>query len=99
MVSVPRLFNRFYEAMQDRIKELTGIKKTITEWGISKKMKKYEGSSDVTHTLYDKIVFNKFKQVLGGRVRFMITGSAPISKEVLKFLKIAFSCPINEGYG
>ena len=41
MVSVPRLFNRFYEAMQDRIKDLTGIKKTITEWGINKKMNKY----------------------------------------------------------
>ena len=29
----------------------------------------------------------------------MITGSAPISKEVINFLKIAFCCQINEGYG
>jgi long-chain acyl-CoA synthetase len=36
---------------------------------------------------------------LGGRVRFCITGSAPISKEVLDFLKICFSCDILEGYG
>ena len=45
------------------------------------------------------MVFNKFKAILGGRVRVMITGSAPISKEVLSFLKIAFCCQIHEGYG
>jgi long-subunit acyl-CoA synthetase (AMP-forming) len=49
--------------------------------------------------LYDALVFNKFKAILGGRVRVMITGSAPISKEVLSFLKIAFCCQIHEGYG
>lgn len=49
--------------------------------------------------MYDGLVFKKFKAVLGGRVRQMITGSAPISKDVLNFLKIAFCCQINEGYG
>jgi long-chain acyl-CoA synthetase len=44
-------------------------------------------------------VFNKFREILGGRVRVMITGSAPIAKEVLAFLKIAFCCQIHEGYG
>ena len=29
----------------------------------------------------------------------MSTGSAPVSGEILNFLKIAFSCPIREGYG
>ena len=53
----------------------------------------------MTHTFYDRVVFDKFKAVMGGKVRFMITGSAPISKDVLNFLKIAFCCPISEGYG
>jgi long-subunit acyl-CoA synthetase (AMP-forming) len=34
MASVPRLFNRFYDVMQAKIKELTGFKRTLTEWGI-----------------------------------------------------------------
>lgn len=34
MVSVPRLFTRFYDVMQSKIKELTGMKRRICEWGI-----------------------------------------------------------------
>lgn len=37
--------------------------------------------------------------LLGGKVRVMITGSAPISADVLDFLKIAFCADICEGYG
>ena len=44
-------------------------------------------------------MFNDYKNLLGGRVRHMITGAAPIAPEVLNFLKIAFCCQINEGYG
>lgn len=39
------------------------------------------------------------KKLIGGRVRKMITGGAPISAEVLEFLKVCFACPIFEGYG
>jgi len=53
----------------------------------------------LTHTLYDKLVFNKVRNLLGGRVRCMMTGSAPIAGEVLDFLKICFCCDVLEGYG
>jgi long-chain acyl-CoA synthetase len=49
--------------------------------------------------LYDAIIFKKIKSIFGGRVRIMVTGSAPISAEVLDFMKIACCCPIIEGYG
>ena len=39
------------------------------------------------------------KAIVGGNVRVMITGSAPIAGDVLNFLKICFCCPIREGYG
>jgi len=99
MISVPRLFNRFYDALQAKVSELTGFKRTITDWGIQKKLANYEASAAVTHGFYDSLVFNKFRAVLGGRVRQMITGSAPISKDTLNFLKIGFCCQINEGFG
>jgi len=66
---------------------------------ISTKLKNLESSGKLSHSIYDKLVFKKFKSALGGRVRWIATGSAPISSEVMNFLKIACSCPIIEGYG
>lgn len=98
-VSVPRLFNRFYDGMMAKINSLTGMKKRLTQWGINAKMSKLAKSGDPTHSIYDRLIFNNFKEAIGGNVRMMITGSAPISKDVINFLKIAFCCPFYEGYG
>jgi long-chain acyl-CoA synthetase len=49
--------------------------------------------------IYDKLVFEKIRNVLGGNIRLLISGGAPLSKEVFKFLKAAFSCPVIEAYG
>lgn len=53
----------------------------------------------VTHWMWDRLVFGKAAGLLGGNVKYMATGSAPIDKEVLNFLKIVFCCPVIEGYG
>jgi len=51
------------------------------------------------HWFYDTLVFGKVKKILGGKVKTLFTGSAPISQEVIDFLKVSFCCPIIEGYG
>jgi long-chain acyl-CoA synthetase len=97
--SVPRLLNRFYDLMLAGVKQQHGLKKSLIDWAISSKTSRLDESGNFNHWLYDKLVFKKFRDILGGRVRLMITGSAPISVETMKFLKIAFSCKIYEAYG
>lgn len=64
------------------------------------KLDNLHANCEYTHKLWDKLIFDKVKTgTFGGSVRFMITGSAPISKEVCDFLKIAVCCPLIEGYG
>lgn len=53
----------------------------------------------LVHPCYDSLVFKKFRNIMGGRVKIMLTASAPLSSEVQDFLKICFSCELREGYG
>ena len=96
---VPRLLNRICDLMKAGINQQTGFKRKMIDWAISSKMANLDKNGAFTHALYDKLVFRKFRDLLGGRVRILLTGSAPISAENMKFLKIAFSCEIYEAYG
>jgi long-chain acyl-CoA synthetase len=49
--------------------------------------------------MWDTTVFAGVKAKLGGNVRLMVTGSAPIAPYVMEFLRICFACPVVEGYG
>jgi long-chain acyl-CoA synthetase len=55
--------------------------------------------NSVNHWIYDRIVFKSVRQILGGRVRFIWGGSAPIASDVMDFLRICFSSNVHEGYG
>ena len=81
------------------MKAATGVKGWLVNKAVNSKMTSLKTGAGLTHGFYDKVVFKKMKNLLGGKVRMMITGSAPISGEVLDFLKICFSCDICEGYG
>ena len=97
--SVPRLYNKFYEVMKLNLDKLVGFKASLSKKAINSKILSFKKKGTLTHAIYDRIVFNKMRQAFGGRVRIMATGSAPISSEVIDFLKIANSCPFIEGYG
>ena len=67
--------------------------------GINSKLYYLKNGDGITHKIYDRLIFNKFKALLGGNLKLMITASAPIASDVLDFMKICFSCDISEAYG
>lgn len=97
--SVPRLYNKIYGKIKGNIEAATGIKGWLVNKAVSTKLANVKATGAYTHGCWDRIVFKKMKQLMGGNVRLMLTGSAPISGEVLEFLKICFCCNLAEGYG
>lgn len=67
--------------------------------GLEAKKKNYQQGKGLESGRFDGVIFNRTKDVLGGKARICITGQAPISKEILDFLKICFCADIINGYG
>ncbi|KAF9112411.1 hypothetical protein BGX27_003416 [Mortierella sp. AM989] len=97
--AVPRLLNRIYAKLVASTVEAPGLVGALARRGVAAKMANLAAGKGVTHPLWDRLLFNKVKMALGGRVQVILTGSAPIAKEVLSFLRIAFGCVVLEGYG
>ncbi|KAI9458025.1 acetyl-CoA synthetase-like protein [Russula earlei] len=94
--SVPRVLNRIYQAATVA-GNVPGLKGAIFRRAVQAKLDNLRATGAITHPLWDRLVFKKIQAVLGGNIKLVVSGSAPISAEVLDFLRIALSCRILEG--
>ncbi|CAD8070693.1 unnamed protein product [Paramecium primaurelia] len=95
---VPRIFNRFYEGIQTQLNSLPSEIQQKFEVALAEKIQYYRNTGKTTHDQLDE-AFIKTKAIFGGRQRIMITGAAPISAQILEYLKVTLCCQIIEGYG
>jgi long-chain acyl-CoA synthetase len=93
------LYNRIYDKINAKLSELHGVKGYLAWRAITSKLYYLNEQGTLHYAFYDRVVCSKFKAILGGQIRFMVTGSAPISVDVINFLKVCFCCAICEGYG
>jgi len=107
MVSVPRLFEKLYAKVMDTVLAGSGLKKKIFYWAIKvgneygkKKLQKQKigRSLRFKRGLAHKLVFSKILEKTGGRVRFFVSGGAPLAKEIADFF-YALGLVVLEGYG
>ncbi|RKO93635.1 hypothetical protein BDK51DRAFT_21855 [Blyttiomyces helicus] len=96
--SVPRLLNRLADAILLKTVKAGGVKGILFSQAFSAKLQGLKNGT-LTHSVWDNTLLKPIRVLLGGRVRFMATGAAPISPEVINLLKICFSCNVLEGFG
>lgn len=104
---VPRIFEKIYGNVQTMMEKEGGVKYKLFQWseGVGKKTgsARREGGStgpllNVQHTLADRLVMSKIRERMGGNIRFFVSGSAPLSRDVAEWFD-GFGLTILEGYG
>ena len=107
MASVPRLYEKMYAKIIDKVSNDPPLRQKIFWWAISVgkeampnicKNSRPSGWLGFKFGLAEKLVFSKIKERVGGRLRFFVSGGAPLSQEIAEFFAAA-NIIILEGYG
>ena len=106
VVSVPRLFEKMYNKINDGLKTAPSIRRKIFKWAYSvgeqtahiRDKSTLTGLMKIKFNLANKLVYSKVRGRLGGNIRFFVSGGAPLSKEVAEFFSY-LNITILEGYG
>ena len=105
--SVPRVFEKVYAGVIAKAEAGSPIKRKIFHWavGVGKEVSRLKqagrpvpGSLAFKYRIATKLVFSKMQAALGGRLRFAVSGGAPLSREIAEFFHAA-GILILEGYG
>ncbi|PHJ18411.1 long-chain fatty acid ligase [Cystoisospora suis] len=97
--SVPRLFNRIHDRVFDSVRSKSSIAQTLFYQGLNAKIKRIHQTGCTEHALWDKVIFNKTKVLLGSKVKYLLSGSAPLEASVQEKMKALFAASLVEGYG
>lgn len=96
---VPRLLEKIYAKMVDNVNHAGFLKRTIGQWAFSLANEESEGIfKTIMHPLADKVVYSHLREALGGSLRVVISGGAPLNPHLCHFL-IDIGVPIYEGFG
>jgi long-chain acyl-CoA synthetase len=102
--SVPRIYEKVYTKVTSGAQEAGGMKLKIFNWAmkvgrqVSQRKQRGEAAGGLAYALATKLVFSKLHKLFGGRLRFFISGGAPLSRDIAEFFHAA-GITILEGYG
>jgi long-chain acyl-CoA synthetase len=106
LIAVPRIFNKVYDTIVTKVNETGGFKKKLFDAGVEAAKEKRrlaeQGKSNLLvnlkFSLIDKIVFQKIRDLFGGRMKGSMTGSALMNPEISRFFH-DIGIPLFDAYG
>ncbi|KAL0861816.1 hypothetical protein Bca101_040934 [Brassica carinata] len=101
IAGVPRVFERIYEGIQKALQELNPRRRIIFyalyKYKLAWMNRGYSHSK--ASPMADFLAFRKIRNQLGGRLRLLVSGGAPLSPEIEEFLRVTSCCFVIQGYG
>jgi len=98
LFGVPRVFNRIYDKITSTL-NANFTQRTLFNMAYNSKLSQIQSTGDDTAPVWNKLLFSKMAALLGGRVRLLVSGSAPLAPNVQDFLRVCFCCKVVQGYG
>jgi long-chain acyl-CoA synthetase len=105
--AVPRIYEKLYARMQAARDAGGPVKRALFDWAVGvgrarsaceQARRPVPASVRLQHALAHRLVFSRIHEVLGGNVRYMVSGGAPLSREIAEFFH-AVGILVLEGYG
>ncbi|CAB1337710.1 unnamed protein product, partial [Coregonus sp. 'balchen'] len=97
MAAVPEILDRINKNVMSKVGDMSYIQRTLFNLGYNYKLEQVKRGYDAP--LCNALLFSKVRRLLGGRVRLMLSGGAPLSSATQRFMNICFCCPVGQGYG
>ncbi|KAB5557185.1 hypothetical protein DKX38_008094 [Salix brachista] len=103
MAAVPAILDRVQDGVWKKVDAKGGLTKKLFDFAYARRISAINGSwfgaRGIELLLWNFVVFRKVQAVLGGRIRFLLSGGAPLSGDTQRFINICLGAPICQGYG
>lgn len=97
MAAVPEIMDRIYKNVMTKVEEMSKFQKMLFVLAYNYKMEQI--SRGYSTPLCDSLVFKQVRALLGGNMRVLLSGGAPLSAATQHFMNICMCCPVGQGYG
>jgi len=97
MPAVPLILDRTYKGILDKVAQQGSLLKSLFEYGLRYKNRWYKRTWGTP--ICNWIVFRKIRALMGGKVRMIAAGGAPLPPNTHNFIRMTLGCPVLQGYG
>jgi long-chain acyl-CoA synthetase len=97
MCAVPLVIDRIYKGIQTKVSKRGPFFRQLLDFCY--RYKSYYRKRGMYTPILDAVIFKNMRAIVGGRIRFLLSGGAPLSPDTHDYVRCALSLPLVQGYG